>query len=134
MTNPPLKCCDGECNHDDCCGKIPENCTHPTAEPKCCKSCRGANPGYGRYVEDYGCQNKGCLCHSDAKKLLDRTMNLIMDNRELSSRAPMTMSEATFPEKNEIAKQLTYVTDIEELKLKVRETALTVEEINQMKV
>lgn len=19
-------CCDGECNHDDCCGKIPENC------------------------------------------------------------------------------------------------------------
>ena len=21
-------CCDGECNHDDCCGKIPENCTH----------------------------------------------------------------------------------------------------------
>ncbi len=29
-TNPPseVKCCDGECNHDDCCGKIPENCTH----------------------------------------------------------------------------------------------------------
>lgn len=25
MTQP---CCDGECNHDDCCGKIPENCTH----------------------------------------------------------------------------------------------------------
>ena len=22
------ECCDGECNHDDCCGKIPENCTH----------------------------------------------------------------------------------------------------------
>jgi hypothetical protein len=22
------RCCDGECNHDDCCGKIPENCTH----------------------------------------------------------------------------------------------------------
>ena len=21
-------CCDGECNHDDCCGKIPENCTY----------------------------------------------------------------------------------------------------------
>ena len=20
------ECCDGECNHDDCCGKIPENC------------------------------------------------------------------------------------------------------------
>jgi len=19
-------CCDGECNHDDCCGKVPENC------------------------------------------------------------------------------------------------------------
>ena len=21
-------CCDGECNHDDCCGKVPENCPH----------------------------------------------------------------------------------------------------------
>ena len=26
--DPPTQhtCCDGECNHDDCCGKIPENC------------------------------------------------------------------------------------------------------------
>lgn len=27
-TSNENKCCDGECNHDDCCGKIPENCTH----------------------------------------------------------------------------------------------------------
>jgi|ERR1035437_7460745 hypothetical protein len=29
------KCFDGECNHDDCCGKIPENCKHKKSdEPK----------------------------------------------------------------------------------------------------
>lgn len=27
-------CCDGECNHDDCCGKIPENCNHITSNKK----------------------------------------------------------------------------------------------------
>ena len=26
------ECCDGECNHDDCCGKIPENCTHTVSQ------------------------------------------------------------------------------------------------------
>jgi len=24
--NVEHECCDGECNHDDCCGKVPENC------------------------------------------------------------------------------------------------------------
>ena len=23
------ECCDGECRHDDCCGKVPENCPKP---------------------------------------------------------------------------------------------------------
>jgi hypothetical protein len=27
-SNKATKCCDGECHHDDCCGKIPENCNH----------------------------------------------------------------------------------------------------------
>lgn len=25
--NQTHTCCDGECDHDDCCGKIPENCS-----------------------------------------------------------------------------------------------------------
>ena len=29
MNHLEKKCCDGECNHDDCCGKITENCTNP---------------------------------------------------------------------------------------------------------
>lgn len=32
--NMPESCCDGECNHDDCCGKIPENCTHKENMPE----------------------------------------------------------------------------------------------------
>ena len=28
ISEKPAGCCDGECNHDDCCGKITENCTH----------------------------------------------------------------------------------------------------------
>lgn len=28
MTKKSSFCCDGECNHDACCGKIEENCTH----------------------------------------------------------------------------------------------------------
>lgn len=27
-------CCDGECYHDDCCGKISENCTHISLKSK----------------------------------------------------------------------------------------------------
>lgn len=33
-TNVPVEeCCDGECNHDDCCGKIEANCTHKKSVP-----------------------------------------------------------------------------------------------------
>lgn len=43
MTTPDMeKCCDGECNHDDCCGKIPENCSHrPAMEEVRCTKCGG---------------------------------------------------------------------------------------------
>lgn len=35
MKSVPVEseCCDGECNHDDCCGKVEANCTHKRTVP-----------------------------------------------------------------------------------------------------
>lgn len=92
-----------------------KNATQPSISDveKCCNLCKREllNKKTGKYW--YECKDADCECHrsavsdienSDAKKLLDLTMNLIADNRELFSR-PMTMTQATFPEKNAIARQ-----------------------------
>ena len=53
-------CCDGECNHDDCCGKIESNCPLNQDSKKCCK--------LGGFEHKPGLEYTGkvcnCSCHS----------------------------------------------------------------------
>ena len=50
---PKSGCCDGECNHDDCCGKIPENCTHSPKESEEWEARFDEEFPPGSYWDDY---------------------------------------------------------------------------------
>ena len=64
-------CCDGECNHDDCCGKIEENCpNYKSLEPK--EELGEMLKGYGTEYDEISASpqilEEPCLCEENNGK------------------------------------------------------------------
>ena len=77
------ECCDGECNHDDCCGKIPENCTHK--ESPVSQSVEGWEPTL-EWWRNHGlkqCNYDECYCQSAYEiALLSTTLSTLVTKME----------------------------------------------------
>jgi hypothetical protein len=67
-------CCDGECLHDSCCAKVPENCPNKNKpiinslgmkvlKYACCPHCEGKEMEEEDGSYTYACKNLECKCH-----------------------------------------------------------------------
>lgn len=85
------ECCDGECNHDDCCGKIPENCTHVS------QSVEGWEKEFDEKFKDgvppmkihNSGTKKSWIEHPEIKSFISTTLStLVKEMEELKKKSP----------------------------------------------
>jgi hypothetical protein len=90
-------CCDGECLHDSCCAKVPENCPNKNKpiinslgmkvlKYACCPHCEGKEMEEEDGSYTYACKNLECKCHTAnsakiSSKLADKCKHLFWRDR-----------------------------------------------------